>query len=117
MEISLSQFMILKQYLDHSPQYLKYTSVKANQFTKSLVIVWDTEFIAFIFTESQPIYLGALSIKRPDWSEPNFCLNINGKIWSMFFKYLAKMDLVLILSKFSGQIGPKPKRFVFHSII
>ena len=33
----------------------------------------------------------------------------------MFLKYLAKMDLILILSKFSGQIGPKPKRFVFHS--
>ena len=28
---------------------------------------------------------------------------------SMFLKYyLAKMDLVLILSKFSGQIGPRP---------
>jgi hypothetical protein len=35
----------------------------------------------------------------------------------MFLKYLAKMDLILILSKFSGQIGPKPKRFVFHSTI
>ena len=27
----------------------------------------------------------------------------------MFLKYLAKMDLILILSKFSGQIGPRPK--------
>jgi hypothetical protein len=35
----------------------------------------------------------------------------------MFLKYLAKMDLIQILSKFSGQIGPKPKCFVFHSII
>jgi hypothetical protein len=32
----------------------------------------------------------------------------NVKIWSMFHKYLAKMDLILILSKCSGQIGPKP---------
>jgi hypothetical protein len=31
----------------------------------------------------------------------------------MFLKYLAKMDLTLILSKFSSQIDPKPKRFVF----
>jgi hypothetical protein len=29
----------------------------------------------------------------------------------MFLKYLAKMDLILMLSKFSGQIGPKPKRY------
>jgi hypothetical protein len=35
----------------------------------------------------------------------------------MFLKYVAKMHLILILSKFSGQIGPKPKRFVFHSTI
>jgi hypothetical protein len=28
----------------------------------------------------------------------------------MFLKYLAKMDLILILSKFSGQIGLKPNR-------
>jgi hypothetical protein len=35
----------------------------------------------------------------------------------MFLKYLAKMDLILILSKFSDQIGPKPKRFVSHSTI
>jgi hypothetical protein len=27
----------------------------------------------------------------------------------MFLKYLAKMDLILMLSKFSGQVGPKPK--------
>ena len=33
----------------------------------------------------------------------------------MFLKYLVKMDLILMLSKFSGQIGPKPKCFVFHS--
>ena len=26
----------------------------------------------------------------------------------MFLKYLAKMNLILMLSKFSGQIGPKP---------
>ena len=32
---------------------------------------------------------------------------------SMFLKYLAKIDL--IPSKFSDQVGPKPKRFVFHS--
>jgi hypothetical protein len=31
----------------------------------------------------------------------------------MFLKYLAKIVLILILSKFSDQIGPKPKRFVF----
>jgi hypothetical protein len=36
-------------------------------------------------------------------------------VWSMFLKYLAKMDLILMLSKFSDQIGPKPKCFVFHS--
>jgi hypothetical protein len=48
---------------------------------------------------------------------PDSFLCINGKIWSMFLKYLAKMDLILMLSKFSGQIGPKPKRFVFHSTI
>ena len=30
-------------------------------------------------------------------------------------KYLAKMDLILMLSKFSRQIGPKPKCFVFDS--
>ena len=35
-------------------------------------------------------------------------LCINGKIWSMFLKYLAKMDLILMLSKFSGQISSKP---------
>ena len=35
----------------------------------------------------------------------------------MFLKYLAKMDLILMLSKFSGQIGRKPKCFVFHSTI
>jgi hypothetical protein len=29
-------------------------------------------------------------------------LGINGKIWSMFLKYLAKMDLIQMLSKFSG---------------
>jgi hypothetical protein len=44
-------------------------------------------------------------------------LCINGNIWSMFLKYLAKMDLIQMLSKFSGQIGPKSKRFVFHSTI
>ena len=60
---------------------------------------------------------GALSIQWPDRSDPNFCLCINGKIWSMFLKYLAKMDLILMLSKFSSQIGPKPKRFVFQSTI
>jgi hypothetical protein len=35
-------------------------------------------------------------------------------------KYLAKMDLILILPKLSGQIGRKPivfQRFAFHSII
>jgi hypothetical protein len=31
-------------------------------------------------------------------------LCINGKISSMFLKYLAKMDLILILSKFSSQL-------------
>jgi hypothetical protein len=35
----------------------------------------------------------------------------------MFLKYLAKMDLIQMLSKFSGQIGPKSKCFVFHSTI
>ena len=35
----------------------------------------------------------------------------------MFLKYLAKMDLILTLPKCSGQIGPKPKYFVFHSTI
>jgi hypothetical protein len=44
-------------------------------------------------------------------------LCINGKIWSMFLKCLAKMDLILMLSKFSGQIGREPKCFVFHSTI
>jgi hypothetical protein len=34
----------------------------------------------------------------------------------MFLKYLAKMDLIQILSKLSGQIGPKHKRNVFCSI-
>jgi hypothetical protein len=34
---------------------------------------------------------------------------------TLFLQYLAKTDLILILSKFSSQIGPKPKRFVFHS--
>jgi hypothetical protein len=34
-----------------------------------------------------------------------------------FLKYLAKMDLIQMLSKFSGQISPKPKCFVFHSTI
>jgi hypothetical protein len=38
-------------------------------------------------------------------------LCINGKIWPMFLKYLAKMDLIQMLSKFSGQISPKPKCF------
>jgi hypothetical protein len=47
------------------------------------------------------------------WSDPNFCLCINGKIWSMFLKYVGKMDLILILSKFSHQIGLKPKCYVF----
>jgi hypothetical protein len=28
----------------------------------------------------------------------------------MFLKYLAKMDLILMLSKFSGHMGPEPKR-------
>jgi hypothetical protein len=46
---------------------------------------------------------------------PNFCLTINGMIWSMFLKYLARMHPILILSKFSGQIGSKPKRFLFAS--
>jgi hypothetical protein len=54
----------------------------------------------------------------PDRSDPNFFfLCINGMIWSMFLKYPAKMDLILLLSKISGQIGPKPKCFVFHSTI
>ena len=50
-------------------------------------------------------------------------LCINGKIWSMFLKYLVKMDLIQnylksMLSKFSShEIGPKPKCFVFHSTI
>ena len=35
---------------------------------------------------------GVLSIQWPDRSDPNFCLRVNGKIWSMFLKYLAKMD-------------------------
>ena len=60
---------------------------------------------------------GVLSIQWPDRSDPNFCLRVNGKIWSMFLKYLAKMDFIIILSEFSGQIGPKPKRFVFQSTI
>jgi hypothetical protein len=30
----------------------------------------------------------------------------------MFLKYLAKIDLIQMLSKFSGQIGPKSKCFV-----
>jgi hypothetical protein len=34
----------------------------------------------------------------------------------MFLKHLAKMDLILILSKFSGQIGSKPKRFPFNNL-
>jgi hypothetical protein len=50
----------------------------------------------------------ALSIEWSDWSDPNSFLCINGTIWSMFLKYLANLDLILILSKFSGQIGPKP---------
>ena len=29
----------------------------------------------------------------------------------MFLKYLAKMDLIQMLSKFSSQIGPKPNVF------
>jgi UDP:flavonoid glycosyltransferase YjiC (YdhE family) len=29
----------------------------------------------------------------------------------------SEMNLILMLSKFSAQIGPKPKRFVFHSTI
>ena len=36
-------------------------------------------------------------------------------IWSMFHKYLAKMDLILTLSEFSGEKDPKPKRSAFHS--
>jgi hypothetical protein len=40
---------------------------------------------------------------------PDSFLCINGKIWSMFLK--AKMDLILMLSKLSGQIGRKPKLF------
>jgi hypothetical protein len=59
----------------------------------------------------------ALSILWPDQSDPNYFLCINGSIWSMFLKYLAKMDLIQMLSKFSGQIGPKPKHFEFHSTI
>ena len=35
----------------------------------------------------------------------------------MFLKYLAKMDLILMLSKFSSQIGPKLKRFVMESAL
>jgi hypothetical protein len=31
----------------------------------------------------------------------------------MFLKYLAKIDLILILSKYSDQIGLKPKCYVF----
>ena len=50
----------------------------------------------------------------PDRSDSNFCLCM---IWSVFLKYLAKMDLILILSKLSGEIGSKTNRFVFHSTI
>jgi hypothetical protein len=35
----------------------------------------------------------------------------------MFPKYLAKMDLILMLSKFSGQIGPKPKRLTGLAVL
>jgi hypothetical protein len=54
---------------------------------------------------------------RFPFNGPNSFLCINGTIWSLFLKYLANLDLILILSKFSGQIGQKPKRFVFHSTI
>jgi hypothetical protein len=48
---------------------------------------------------------------------PEFFSLYQWKIWSTFLKYLAKMDLILMLSKFSDQIGPKPKCFVFHAKI
>ena len=47
----------------------------------------------------------------------NFCLGINGKICPTSLETLAKMGLLLIWSKFSGQKGPKPKCFVFHATI
>jgi hypothetical protein len=48
--------------------------------------------------------LRALSIYWSDRSDPNYFLCINGLcFWSMFLKYLAKMDLILMLSKFSSQ--------------
>jgi hypothetical protein len=40
-----------------------------------------------------------------------------GKIWSIFLKFLGKMDIILMLSKFSDQIGTNPECFVFHSTI
>jgi hypothetical protein len=48
-----------------------------------------------------------------------FSVSMERSIWSTFLKYLAKMDLILILSKFSGQVGSKPKCicFVFNSTI
>jgi hypothetical protein len=39
------------------------------------------------------------------------------KIWSIFLKNLGEMDIILMLSKFSDQIGTKPECFVFHSTI
>jgi hypothetical protein len=61
--------------------------------------------------------LGAICINSLTGLTRIFVSLINGMIWSMFLKYLAKMHLILILSKFAGQIDPKPKRFVFHSTI
>jgi hypothetical protein len=40
---------------------------------------------------------------------PEFFSLYQWKIWSTFLKYLVETDLILMLSKFSGQIGPKPK--------
>ena len=62
-------------------------------------------------------FLGRFPFNGLYRSDPNYFLCINGKIWSMFLKYLAKMDLILMLSKFSGQISQKPKCFVFYSTI
>jgi hypothetical protein len=56
---------------------------------------------------------GRFPFNGHDRSDPNSFLCTNGKIWSMFLKYLAKMDLIIMLSKFSAQIGLKPNVLCF----
>ena len=79
-----------------------------------------SEALANVFALSPK--LGGPHLAHWGWAPPGFSrsepivvtplLCINGKIWSMFLKYPAKMDLILMLSKFSGQIGPNVLCFI-----